>query len=53
VTAGFIDVRSGGANLDDVDRPELDSEQLPAILRLKTTRVKRYQPGGLDRMLVG
>jgi hypothetical protein len=24
-------------NLSDVDRPELDSEQLPAILRLKTT----------------
>jgi hypothetical protein len=32
---------SGGTNLGDVDHPELDSEQLPAILRLKTTRVKR------------
>jgi hypothetical protein len=50
---GFIGVRSSGMNLGDADRPELDNEQLPAILRLKTTGVKRYQPGGLDRMLVG
>jgi hypothetical protein len=35
---GFIGVRSGGANLGDVDRPELDNEQLLAILRLKMTK---------------
>jgi hypothetical protein len=37
----FIPTESGGTNLGDADRPELDSEQLPAILRLKMTRVKR------------
>jgi hypothetical protein len=49
----LIGIRGGGANLGDADRPELESEQLPVILMLKTTRAKWYQPGGLDRMLVG
>jgi hypothetical protein len=45
VVVGFIGVRSGGVNLSDVDRPELDSEQLPMILRLKTTRRKGMRAG--------